>query len=112
MNFLIFILFLVAPYQAQAECASKDMYCADSYGSRHGSSPAYPSKSSSISLNPSSVPVEKGLGIEMIEYGRGAEFSLIRGTGRIGAAISPSNNEQTFFGPPSFELDLDYFNRM
>jgi hypothetical protein len=74
------------------------------------SSPAYPSKSSTININPSAVPVDKGFGIETVYYD-GLDFALIKGTGRIGAAISPSNNEEGFFGPPGLELDPEYLQR-
>jgi hypothetical protein len=35
----------------------------------------------------------------------------VKGTGRVGASVSPSNGEETFFGPPAFELDPDYLKR-
>ncbi len=51
------------------------------------------------------VPVDKVIGGEFLYYKNGFDFALIRGLGRIGAAISPANNEETFFGPPSLEFD-------
>lgn len=76
------------------------------------SSPAYPSKSTQFKINPSAVPVEKGFGIETILFSAGADFSLVKGLGRVGAAISPTANQETFFGPPGFELPEDYLARM
>jgi hypothetical protein len=35
----------------------------------------------------------------------------VRGLGRVGAAISPSNSEETFFGPPAFEDEFAFFER-
>ncbi len=72
---------------------------------------ANPSRSSSINLNPASVPVEDGFGIEGITYKGLWDFAIVKGTGRIGAAITPTNNEETIFGPPGFELDPDYLRR-
>lgn len=80
--------------------------------SNSSSSPAYPSKSSQIRINPSAVPVEKGLGLETIVFQGGADFAVVKGLGRVGAAVSPSNGEETFFGPPGPEGDADYLKRM
>jgi hypothetical protein len=54
------------------------------------------------------VPMSEGFGLEGLFYKNSVDVSLVRGTGRIGAAISGSNSEETFFGPPGFELDLEY----
>lgn len=75
------------------------------------SSPAYPSRSSSININPSAVPVEDGFGIETITYDGEWDFALIKGTGRVGAAVSPTNGEDGFFGPPGLELAAEYLER-
>lgn len=57
-----------------------------------------------LKINPAAVPTEKGFGFEGLFYKSDVDFGLIRGNGRIGAAISPTNSEDTFFGPPAFEL--------
>lgn len=75
------------------------------------SSPAYPSKNSSININPSAVPVDDGFGIEALTYDGEWDFALVKGTGRIGAAISPTNGEEAFFGPPGLELNGEYLER-
>lgn len=80
------------------------------YG-RGRSAPTSPSRSSGISINPSAVPVEKGFGGEFIYYDSSFDVALVRGTGRVGAAISPTNGEESFFGPPGFENDIDYLDR-
>ncbi len=80
--------------------------------SNSSSSPAYPSKNSQIRINPSAVPVEKGFGVEAIVFQGGADLALVKGLGRVGAAVSPSNGEETFFGPPGPESDQDYLLRM
>lgn len=75
------------------------------------SSPAYPSKSSSISINPSAVPIEKLWGIEGITYKNDWDVSIVKGTGRVGAALSPTQGEEVFFGPPGLEPDPEYLER-
>ncbi len=69
-----------------------------------------PSTSSSININPAGVPVDEGFGLEAIVFD-GVDFALITGTGRVGAAISPSNDEEGFFGPPGLEPDPEYLER-
>jgi len=69
-----------------------------------------PSVGNEIRLNPAAVPTEKGFGLETIYY-NDAEWSIVQGLGRAGAAISPANSEETFFGPPSVELNSDYLQR-
>jgi len=72
---------------------------------------ANPSTSNRVRVNPSAVPLEKSLGIEAIVYKSEGDFGLVRGLGRVGAAISPSNSEETFFGPPGFETPEDLLLR-
>lgn len=69
-----------------------------------------PLRGSKVRINPAAVPTEKGYGIESIIYD-GADFSLVKGFGRVGAGISPSNSEETFFGPPSIESENEYVYR-
>lgn len=64
-----------------------------------------------MNINPSAVPLEKGMGGEIIYYKSSFDFSLVKGLGRVGAAISPSNSEETFFGPPGLELPEDLETR-
>ncbi len=106
---LLFILVLIAVAPARAKLCNPIKERCFSHG---GSStkPAYPSRSSGINLNPSAVPTEDAWGIETIVFD-GADFSLVKGTGRIGAALSPSNSEETFFGPPGFEIDQVFIQR-
>lgn len=64
-----------------------------------------------VKINPSAVPTEAGYGLEGLFYKDQVDVALIRGTGRVGAAISPSNSEETFFGPPGFENTQDLYDR-
>lgn len=84
-----------------------DASCLGSRGSPSGN----PSTSNRVRVNPSAVPIESGLGIESIVYGSSADFGIVRGNGRVGAAISPSNSEETFFGPPGVELPEETLRR-
>ena len=80
-------------------------------GGRSSSAPAYPSTSSKISINPSAVPTDDGYGVGVLVYRGIWDLSLVKGTGRIGAGISSSNGEETFFGPPGFEVNSVYLTR-
>lgn len=70
-----------------------------------------PSNGSQLRLNPSAVPTEKGFGIEGILFRTNVDVSLVRGLGRVGAAISPANSEETFFGPPGLEIPEELLER-
>ncbi|MGE0632156.1 MAG: hypothetical protein AB7O96_07090 [Pseudobdellovibrionaceae bacterium] len=116
MRFGIFAIFLICliPGMASADyiCELHPDWCERSGSSRRASMrPTSPSTGSSVNINPSAVPVEKGFGIETIGYKSDFDFSVVRGLGRIGAAISPSNSEETFFGPPGFELEGELLAR-
>ena len=93
-----------------ALCDASKQFCGYWHGSSSSSSGA-PTQSSKINLNPSAVPIEKGVGAEVIYFDNSFDFALVKGLGRVGAAISPSNNEETFFGPPGIELPEDLQNR-
>ena len=71
-----------------------------------------PTKSDSIKLNPAAVPVEQVTGIEVIDYDGSFDVGLVKGLGRIGAALSPTNNDQTFFGAPALEAPTEFLDRM
>lgn len=115
-----FVCFLAASLffcaQGRAElCNPGNEFCRYTGGGGGGSSSAprggNPSSGGRTRINPSAVPIEKGLGIETIMFKNEYDFSLVKGLGRVGAAISPSNSEETFFGPPGFELPEDYLVR-
>ncbi|MGE0528189.1 MAG: hypothetical protein AB7P49_14060 [Bdellovibrionales bacterium] len=58
------------------------------------------------------MPLEKSWGVEAIMYASEFDFALVRGLGRVGAAISPTNSEETFFGHPGFEIPPEFLERM
>lgn len=110
LSLLFLLIFIQARAQAALCHASKE-YCGWVKGSSPSSAaPAAPTRDNTIRINPSSVPVEKGFGIGLIVFD-GVDAGFVQGLGRIGAAISPSNSEETFFGPPSLELPENYLER-
>jgi hypothetical protein len=74
-------------------------------GKSSSSTPAYPSQNSSIQLNPSAVPTDPSWGIEALYFDSSVDAALVKGFGRVGAGISASNGEETFFGPPGLEVN-------
>jgi hypothetical protein len=92
---------------------AKDVSCYDvgvNCGSSSKSS-SNPSSGNQIRINPSAVPTQRGYGLEGIYYDSETDFSIVRGLGRIGAAISPSNSDETFFGAPGFEISQNLLAR-
>ncbi len=108
---LLFLLF--GPSQVLAESICQKLKLKDCPWASYSksSSASMPSQSSGFNFNPSSIPTERGLGIEILNYNGDQDFALVTGTGRIGAAISPSNYEDSFFGNMSFETQADYLER-
>ncbi|MGZ3744633.1 MAG: hypothetical protein ACXWRE_10835 [Pseudobdellovibrionaceae bacterium] len=92
------------PQAKASDCYDGVYDCGRSWGRSSSSSSSTGGK---VKINPSAVPVEKGLGIEGIFFNSDVDFGIVRGNGRIGAAISPANSEETFFGPPGFALPED-----
>lgn len=111
---LIFILAVFIPPEAW----SRNTICNKlklkncPWGSYSKSSQAsHPTQSGGFNFNPSSIPTDKGIGVEVLNYNGDQDYALVTGTGRIGAAISPSNYEDSFFGNMSFEADDAYLGR-
>lgn len=104
-----FLLILLSSATANAElCDASKKFCGYFKGS--GSSTGAPIRGGKIKINPAAVPVEKGTGIEAIFFD-GVDFSLVKGFGRVGAGISMSNSEDTFFGAPGIELPENSLRR-
>lgn len=103
-------LILITPLVVRAEiCDHARQFCGYARGGGASSTGA-PTRGSKVRINPAAVPVEKGFGLESIIFD-GADFALVKGFGRVGAGISPSNSEETFFGPPSIESEYEYLIR-
>jgi hypothetical protein len=105
--FILGLSLLALSFPARAEF---DWECYMKNECRGGTRSSNPSTGGQIRINPAAVPTENGYGIEGIYY-KDVDFSLVRGLGRVGAAISPSNSEETFFGPPGIETTQDYLQR-
>lgn len=100
---LFFIFFAPFPEAFAKICDASKEYCGDYMGSSGSSSTSSAGRGSKIRLNPALMPIAKGFGAEFLYFDQEVDFALVKGLGRIGAAISPSNSEETFFGPPGIE---------
>jgi len=107
--FFVILITLSARAEIDPLCYTKGT-CQDGSGDGRTYSSASPSTGNSIRLNPAAVPTEKGFGFEVLYYDD-ADLSIVQGLGRAGAALSPANSEETFFGPPSIEESDDYLKR-
>lgn len=112
MKILVLAAFVLATPFAFAKLCNPAVERCWKAGSSSTSSPAYPSRSSNIKINPSAVPLEDIWGGELLYYDGDTDFGIVKGLGRVGAAISASNGEETFFGPMGYELDTDYEARL
>lgn len=74
----------------------------DSASGRNGPTSESSTTGGKIKINPAAVPTAKAFGFETITFDSEVDVGLVRGNGRIGAALSPTNSEETFFGPPGF----------
>ncbi len=103
-------IILVSPWGLAFEaCNLAENSCWDSQS--RPAAPAYPSSSSAVRINPSAVPLDDRFGIEAIGYKNEWDLGIVKGNGRIGAAISPTNGEETFFGSPGFEFNSEILER-
>src|SRR5262245_2124011 len=100
------LIFVLSPWAKAELCDHSKHFCGYAPGSS-GKGGGAPTRGGKIRINPSAVPTEKGLGIEGIIF-EGVDLSLVKGMGRVGAGISPSASESTFFGPPALENPEDY----
>ena len=71
-----------------------------------------PTSSSAFSINPSSMSLDKGWGFEILKFENYYDISFVTGTGRIGAGLSTSQPENTFFGNMASEETSDYQTRI
>ena len=91
-------------------CDASKQFCGDKGGYSGGSGGA-PTRGSKIRLNPAVIPLDQSFGGEFLYFDNSVDFAIVKGLGRIGAAISPSNSEETFFGPPGVEVSSDFLTR-
>lgn len=107
---VVAIVILFSFHHAKADFDLK-CYLKDNCNGKSGGTSSNPSTGGQVKINPSAVPTDAGYGIEGLFYKDEVDVALIRGTGRVGAAISPSNSDETFFGPPGFENTQDLYER-
>lgn len=100
---------MLAAKQAKASACYDGIY--DCGRNWHGSSSGNSSTGGKVKINPSAVPIDDGFGLEAIFFKSDVDLGIVRGNGRIGAAISPANSEETFFGSPGFAAPEDTLTR-
>lgn len=109
----LFTLFVFWGFSMSA-FAVTDLECYRAPGCRgkwRNTSSSNPSTGGELKINPSAVPTEQGFGLEGILFKDEVDLSVVRGNGRVGAALSPANSDETFFGPPGFELPEKFQER-
>ncbi|WP_374029560.1 hypothetical protein [Bdellovibrio bacteriovorus] len=113
IKFFIFISAVVvgANFLSVNAAAVTDCYLINECSHFRRDPSASPSPGTQVKINPSAVPTDKGFGLEAIYHSVEPDLSLVRGNGRMGASLSPSNSEETFFGAPGFELSEDLLER-
>ena len=106
--FIFFIINLANTAKSEDLCEFF-MYCPGS--SQRSGGKSLPSAIVSGQLNPSTLSKIKGLGLEAFYHPHNpVGFGLLTGSGKIGALVS-ANQENSFFGNRSIELDIDTFRR-
>lgn len=109
--FIIVTSFQLNQAQARTWLCEEYGYCGGYGGGRSSSSPAQPTANSSISINPAAVPTHDTYGVDALYFKGTFDLAIVKGLGRVGAALSPTNNEETFFGVPAIESDEELFDR-
>lgn len=74
-------------------------------------SASFPNSTTAALNNPSSLSMEKGFGIESIFFNANTKIGLVTGSGRIGAAISQTPTQESFFSNIAFENTYSYRQR-
>lgn len=112
VNTIFFTLILMISFRSFAGgCYDGVRHC-DFYGLVGGGAGSESSsRGGKVKINPAAVPTEDAFGIESITFKSETDLGIVRGNGRIGAAISPSNSEETFFGPPGFYNSIEFYER-
>lgn len=79
---------------------------------RRSSAKSMPSAGSASQFNPANVSHDRGFGVEsFIQAGNPLNYALVTGTGRTGAAMISSGNENGFFGNRIIENSDDFLER-
>lgn len=79
---------------------------------RRANAQSLPSTTSASQFNPANVSHDRGLGVEaMYLPGQSPTIGLVAGTGKAGAALVSTNQENGFFSNRTLELDSDFLKR-
>lgn len=79
---------------------------------RRSSAKSIPSSGSAAQFNPANVSHDRGFGVETFyQPGNDVTYSLVTGTGKMGAAVMSAGNENAFFGNRILELESDFLQR-
>jgi|SaaInlStandDraft_5_1057022.scaffolds.fasta_scaffold67401_2 hypothetical protein len=112
--FIVLSVFLCHESHSQKTiCEILDLEYCNSSGRAltRSSSASFPSSTTAALNNPSSLSMEKGFGLESILYKNVARIGIVSGSGRIGAAISKSPAEETFFSHYALESNNSFRQR-
>lgn len=110
MFILLFSLFasLISSSSAEDWC-NYFKYCG---GASQSAQRSLPSTTTSSSFNPSNIARVKGLGLETLyQPNNPLGFTLVTGTGKVGAAMISASAENSFFGNRAVEIDEVYLQR-
>ena len=112
---LVFLLFISSALQAQDSlCDILNLPNCSGVNkiTRRSSAKSLPSSGSSTQFNPANVSHDRGFGVESFaQAGNPLNYSLVTGTGRMGAAMISSGNENGFFGNRLIENGDEFLNR-
>lgn len=114
---LCLLFFIVFSFELQAQESLCDILNLPNCSgvnkiTRRSSAKSLPSSGSSTQFNPATVSHDRGFGVEsFIQSGNPMNYSLVTGTGRMGAAFISSGNENGFFGNRLIENGDEYLNR-
>lgn len=111
IKFIFLLLILLNKSLAEDRNCDFFKYCGGNSGNSRASAQSLPSSSSAANLNPSNISQVRGLGLETTyQAGNPLAFGLVTGNGKVGALLSPSE-ENSFFGNRPIEMDSDYYSR-
>lgn len=101
---------MLSAYAEYDPCKYVDYkFCGNQYASNKSIGSSQPSVNRGFSA-PSSLALFKGLGVESIFFD-GADFSLVAGSGKVGAGATSTNSDDTFFGNYAKEYFSHYEQR-
>lgn len=113
--FLLTFLIYSSHTHADGFCEISEVFCQGGGGGSKGrssTSPANPTNNSAYSNNPAHVNMNTAFGVEVIQYQSSGDYSLVSGSGRVGAGISSAKPDGTFFGNFAIEREDESLERI